>query len=193
MTLEEIKERYSSMNEFKRGIIVFILGLIYPGYLFYERGLSLQQELQDAHRQKMVIENQYEVSKKKSSDLPMLEERFSQQQGILRKAQEKLPSKFHMDDVLHSIASLAKESGATIRSFVPTTEITKPGEFSYAELPISLSLAGSFNQVVGFFDKIVNLEKVVHIRDISMRATRNKEGSGSLLSVDLKVIVFRSL
>ena len=193
MTLEEVKERYSSMNEFKRGIIVFILGLIYPGYLFYERGLALQEELQAAHREKTVIENQYEVAKKKSSDLPMLEEKFSKQQGILRKAQEKLPNEFYMDDVLHSIASLAKESGATIRSFVPTAEVIKSGEFSYAELPISLSLSGSFNQVVGFFDKIVNLEKVVHIRDISMSANRGQEGSGAVLAVEVKVIVFRSL
>lgn len=191
MTLEEIKERYSSMNEFKRGIIVFLVGLIYPGYLFYERGLALQQELQNAQREKTVIENQYEVAKKKSSELPILEEKFSKQQGILRKAQEKLPNKFYMDDVLHSIASLAKESGATIRSFVPMGEVLRSGQFTYAELPINLNLSGSFNQIVGFFDKIVNLEKVVHIRDISMKANR-AQGGAAVLGVTLKVIVFRS-
>ena len=192
MTLEEIKERYSSMNEFKRGIIVFLLGLIYPGYLFYERGLALQQELQNAQREKTVIENQYEVAKKKSSELPVLEEKFSKQQSVLLKAQEKLPNKFYMDDVLHSIASLAKESGATIKSFVPQAEVLRAGQFSYAELPISLNLSGSFNQVVGFFDKVVNLEKVVHIRDIAMRVNRGQGGTGAMLDVTLKVIVFRS-
>ncbi|MDE3268800.1 MAG: type 4a pilus biogenesis protein PilO [Pseudomonadota bacterium] len=192
MTLEEIKERYSSMNEFKRGFIMLLIGLIYPGYLFYERGLSLQQELQDAQRQKTVVENQYEVAKKKSSELPLLEEKFSKQQGLLRKAQEKLPNKFYMDDVLHSIASLAKESGATIKSFVPMQEVLKAGEFSYAELPISLNMSGTFNQIAGFFDKIVNLEKVVHMRDISISATRAQESGNAMLSVTLQVIVFRS-
>ena len=194
MTSEEVSERYKSMSVTKRAVIVALLGLIYPAYIYYERGLNLTEQLEDSQRKKESLEKQYQVAKKKNTELPLLEEKFNLVTEELRQAQEKLPNNFFMDDILHSIATVAKEVGVKMSSFTPQKEITKKGAHTYVELPISVRLVGQYNQIAGFFDRVVNLEKIVHLRNISMSAQR--EGERQVVkhittSVDL--IVFRSV
>ena len=81
-------------------------------------------------------------------------------------------------------------------SFKPGAEMVVAGSHRYAELPIELTLIGKYNQIVNFFDSIVNLEKIVHLRNISMRANRQggSESNAGLILIDTKVnlVVFRS-
>ena len=149
----------------------------------------------EAQQAKDSANQKYQAAKKKTEDLPLLEERFTLVTEELRKAQEKLPNKFFMDDILHSTASTAKEAGIVLESFKPGQESVIQGAHQYMELPIKLSISGKYPQTANFFDSIVNLKKIVHLRNISMTAQRKGDGKRSsvMVKTQVELIVFRSV
>lgn len=194
--LEEARENYKSLRSSTRIGIMVLLGLLPAGYVYYTEVLTISEQLEVAQQTKTAETKKYQDAKKKKEELPKLEERFATVTEELRKAQEKLPSKFHMDDILHSTASVAKEIGVKMMSFKPSAERMVAGAHRYAELPIKLNLIGKYNQIINFFDSIVNLEKIVHLRNISLKANRQGGPASNagliLINTDVDLIVFRS-
>ncbi|NIR47567.1 type 4a pilus biogenesis protein PilO, partial [candidate division KSB1 bacterium] len=74
-------------------------------------------------------------------------------------------------NLLTSISSLAKDQGLEILRFRPLGE--QPKGF-YAEVPVQMSLVGSFHDVVMFFDKVGKLPRIVNINNLNIR----KQGDG---------------
>lgn len=195
--LDELKERYKSLRPSTKYALLVVLGLAPAIWTYYEQGMGLTEQLSEANTAKDNANQKYQEAKKKTEDLPKLESRFTFVTEELRKAQEKLPNKFFMDDILYSTANAAKESGIKLESFKPGAEKQIQGAHSYMELPIKLSISGRYSQVVNFFDTIVHLKKIVHVRNITMTAQRkaNAGGKGSTVTIKSAVdlIVFRSM
>ena len=191
--LDEAKENYREMGYKQRALIMFIFGLLPAGYIYYEEGSGLSEKLQAAQQTKVAENKKYQVAKNKKENLPLLEEKFTKVTEQLRKAQEKLPNKIYMDDILHSTASIAKETGIRFKSFKPGEERILQGGYQYAELPIALDFTAKYSQVMTFFDNIANMEKIIHLRNINLTAVRGGAAGGNVL-VDTKVelVVFRS-
>lgn len=195
--LDELKERYKSLRPSTKYALLVVLGLVPAAWTYYDQGMGLQEQLSEANTAKETANQQYQAAKKKTEDLPKLEAKFTFVTEELRKAQEKLPNKFFMDDILYSTANAAKESGIDLVSFKPGDEKIVQGAHQYMEMPVKLSISGRYSQVVNFFDTIVHLKKIVHIRNITMNAQRkaNAGGKGSTVTIKSAVdlIVFRSV
>ncbi len=191
--LEEVKENYKDMSYKQRALILALVGILPAGYIYYDEGSGLSEKLQAAQQTKISENKKYQVAKDKTEKLPLLEEKFTKVTEQLRRAQEKLPNKIYMDDILHSTASIAKETGIRFKSFKPGVEQSMQGAHQYAEMPIALDFTAKYSQVMTFFDNIANMEKIIHLRNISMTAVRGGNVAGNVL-VDTKVelIVFRS-
>jgi len=82
-----------------------------------------------------------------------------------------LPEKKEIPTLLDGISQAARDAGLEITRFQPNAE--KPKEF-YAEVPISISVVGSYHNVAMFFDRISNLPRIVTIE--MMRIQPQKEG-----------------
>ena len=192
--LDEAKENYKELSYKQRALIMLLVGILPALYIYYEEGSGLLDKLQAAHQNNTAENKKYQIAKNKTEKLPLLEENFNKATEQLRKAQEKLPNKIYMDDILHSTASIAKETGIRFKSFKPGTERTQQGGYQYAETPIALDFTAKYSQVMTFFDNIVNMEKIIHLRNISLIAVRGGAGAGDGVLVDTKVelVVFRS-
>lgn len=192
--LEEVKENYKDMSHKQRGLIMALVGLLPAIYIYYDEGSTLSEKLQAAQQTKIAENKKYQVAKNKKENLPLLEEKFTNITKQLRKAQEKLPNKIYMDDILHSTASIAKETGIRFKSFKPGAERVLQGAHQYAEMPIELDFTAKYTQVMTFFDNIANMEKIIHLRNLTMTAVRNQKAKGGSVLVNTKVelIVFRS-
>lgn len=191
--LEEVKENYKEMNFKQRVLIMVLVGLLPTVYIYYDEGSSLSEKLETAQQTKITENKKYQVAKNKQKKLPLLEEKFTKVTEQLRKAQEKLPNKIYMDDILHSTANIAKEAGIRFKLFKPGAESVKQGAHQYAEMSIALDFTAQYSQIMTFFDNIANMEKIIHLRNISMTAVREDNATGSIM-IDTKaeLIVFRS-
>lgn len=194
---DELKERYKSLRPSTKYILLVVVGILPAAYTYYEQGMGLSTQLKEANEAKTAANTQYQEAKKKTEDLPKLEERLTFVTEELRKAQEKLPNKFFMDDILYSTANAAKESGVSLESFKPGDDKVVQGAQQYMEMTIKLSISGRYSQVVNFFDTVVHFKKIVHVRNITMTAQRKTKagGKGSMVTIKSAVdlVVFRSM
>jgi len=76
-----------------------------------------------------------------------------------------LPDKKEIPSLLTSISEAGKEAGLEFLLFQPISEINK--DF-YAEIPVSIKVAGNYHNVGLFFDNVSRLFRIVNIKDIVM-------------------------
>ena len=84
----------------------------------------------------------------------------------LKVALQELPDKREIPDLLSSISNLARDAGLEVTLFRPGQEQAK--DF-YAEVPVSISVQGTFHQVATFFDDVAQLSRIVNINQINIR------------------------
>ena len=82
---------------------------------------------------------------------------------------KKLPEKKEIPALLSSVSQSGRDAGLEFLLFQPESEINQ--DF-YAEIPVSMRVAGSYHNVALFFDKVARLSRIVNIDDIKMASTK---------------------
>lgn len=85
----------------------------------------------------------------------------------LKVAISMLPDKKEIPSLLKKLSDEAEKFGLEVYYFEPLSERKK--EF-YAEVPVSIKVKGTFHEVLGFFDSINKLARIVNVSDIDMKA-----------------------
>jgi len=111
----------------------------------------LEKELID----KQAIANNLDQSKR---DMAVLERRLAQ-------ALTELPNEANIDELIRSLSEIGTKSGLTIRVIEPRGENKKP---LYAELPIAMSVDGSYHEIAVFLDSVSKLARIVNVTNIKM-------------------------
>jgi type IV pilus assembly protein PilO len=100
-----------------------------------------------------------------------------------------LPEKEEIPSLLAGISQAGKNAGLEFLLFQPKPESAK--EF-YAEIPVDISISGTYHQVATFFDKVANLPRIVNIRDIKM-APQSSQGAGNTLTTACQAVTYKFL
>lgn len=79
---------------------------------------------------------------------------------------QELPDRREIPDLLSSISDLARNAGLEVSLFRPGAENMK--DF-YAEVPVAISVDGTYHQVATFFDEVGQLSRIVNITQIVVR------------------------
>jgi type IV pilus assembly protein PilO len=74
-----------------------------------------------------------------------------------------LPENEEIPSLLASVSQSGKDAGLNFLLFQPKPEEQK--DF-YAEIPVSINVAGDYHQVASFFDKVGALSRIVNVKDI---------------------------
>jgi len=152
--------------------------LIYQGQL--EQHSSLVKK-RDAAQIKLQ-ENQ-----KIANNLDEYRAEYEKMQARLDEALGELPLKREIPSLLTSIGDLAKEKGLEILRFKPAKETIKG---FYAEVPVTLKLAGSYHQAAAFFDAVSKMERIVNIQGLTLGGAKSVKGK-TTLGVNCSAITFR--
>jgi len=83
---------------------------------------------------------------------------------------KQLPNKAEMGDMLVDINKAAQARGLSVELFKPGGE--SPREF-YAEVPITLTLIGSYHDIGGFTGDLARLPRIVTLNDINLTTNPN--------------------
>jgi type IV pilus assembly protein PilO len=95
-----------------------------------------------------------------------------------------LPENEEIPSLLASISQSGMDSGLEFFLFQPQNEIKK--DF-YAEIPVSISVTGRYQEVARFFDKVGNLPRIVNMRNISI----DPNDGGQLLSTKCTAVTYK--
>jgi len=163
--------------------LAVIVIVIIAGYFF----LGWQPLQQDIENQQAQVEQQRVVLKKNqrlAQDLPRKRAEFAKLEKQLKVALNMLPKKSQIPDLLESVTWAGKDSGLEFSVFKPKNENPKQ---IYAEVPVDISVKGTYRQVLVFLKRVGEMSRIVAIKNLNI--TQGKVG-GNLL-VKGNVITYR--
>lgn len=109
----------------------------------------------------------------------------------LKMALAELPDEKEIPDLLSNMSTLARDAGLEVNLFKPNPEVFR--EF-YAEVPVTMSVEGTFHQVATFFDEVGRLPRIVNINQIFVREPKLPEGEEQMrVKSDCVATTFRYL
>ena len=114
-----------------------------------------QQRLEKELIDKQAIANNLDQSKR---DMAKLERQLAQ-------ALTELPNEANIDELIRSLSEIGGKSGLTISSITPGGEAKKP---LYAEIPIVMSVSGTYHEIALFLDSVSKLSRIVNVTNIRM-------------------------
>src|SRR5437868_3340688 len=87
----------------------------------------------------------------------------------LAQALTELPNEANIDELIRSLSEIGSKSGLTILTIEPKGEVKRP---LYAELPIAMTVNGSYHEIGVFLDSVSKLARIVNVTNIRMSGAR---------------------
>jgi len=135
------------------------------------------------------LEQQQATKTRQIAQLDVLRQRVKELDAKLREALAQLPDQKEIPELLSTVSSLGRESGLEMPLFRQRPEVLQ--DF-YAEVPVEMLMKGTYAQLKEFFDKVGGLNRIVNVKDISMR-TPVVSGNAVILSTSCNAVTFRFL
>ena len=119
-----------------------------------------------------LVKLQAEVDEKTrvANNLPRLKAEYEQLNKELAQALTELPNSKEIPSLLTSITTLGKNAGLDFLVFRPKGEAIK--DF-YAEVPVDISVYGSYHSVANFFAAVANIPRIINITNVSFADLKN--------------------
>lgn len=159
-----------------------LVGVIFLGYYAYWSTQLEELEVGAQDEEKLKLE--YKDKVQQAINLDGLRKQKEIVGEYVATLEKQLPSKAEMDALLSDINQAGLGRGLQFELFKPGQVIVKD---YYAELPINISVTGSYHDVGAFTSDIANLPRIVTLNNMNLTA---KEGS---LTLDAIAKTFRYL
>ena len=111
------------------------------------------------------LEQQLAAAKRNAMQLGKFRNNMKKAEKDYKLVMKALPEKQEIPALLAGISQAGKVVGLEFLLFQPKAEIKK--DF-YAEIPVSIQVAGNYHNVGLFFDKVATLPRIVNIEKIKM-------------------------
>jgi len=167
-------------------MVVLIMVALAAGFYFLIYQAQLEQH-SSLVKKRDAAQVKLQKNQKIANDLAVYRAEYEKMQARLDEALGELPLKREIPSLLISIGDLAKEKGLEILRFKPAKETIKG---FYAEVPVTLKLAGSYHQAAAFFDAVSKMERIVNIKGLTLGGAKSDTGK-TTLGVNCSAITFR--
>lgn len=164
------------------GSLVLIIGL--SVWLLF---LPKKQAIDSLNVKLKKAQTELDKAKKDAEELNEWRTKMKKKEIQYKAVMQALPEKEEIPSLLAGVSQAGKDAGLEFLLFKPMPESKK--EF-YAEIPVDISVNGSYHNVAIFFDKVSNLPRIVNIRNITMVPEKQKEGGG-LLKTTCQAVTYK--
>lgn len=156
-------------NKQKIAILVAVV-LIEAAALVYFLYLPKHKMLTELKAQHQQLQAEVEEKTKIAINLPKIQKEYNNLNLELEKALTELPNSKEIPSLLTSITATGKNAGLDFLVFRPKPEVVK--DF-YAEVPVDITISGSYFSVANFFAAIANLPRIVNITNVDFAEVRS--------------------
>jgi type IV pilus assembly protein PilO len=175
-------------NKQKVALLILILAALGAGLFFgvHQPKLKQLKELQKKHDG---LRKEVSEAKKIADNLPKFRSQYAQLQVDLEKALTELPNQKEIPTLLTTITTAGKSTGLDFLLFKPRAEL--PKDF-YAEVPVDITVFGSFYNVANFFAEVAKLQRIVNITNVTFTDIKSI-GGRTTVKVNCLATTFRFL
>jgi Tfp pilus assembly protein PilO len=189
-------------KKFQLPLIIVLVGLGYGGYLFYDfasEGVpKLEARLREKESQVTAQNGELRRLRSFSENIESVKLSLRELNVQLEAALESMPRNYDLSGLLRKLSVIGFNSGVELSAFRPSPSAVKEGDFYETSL-VSFNLAGSFTQIMSFFDQALRLKRIIRIEKVSIRAvasasttgtSRGNNGTGAQAEVSAKLYRF---
>jgi type IV pilus assembly protein PilO len=194
LDLSRIRLQFQGLNGRHPGLWpllprIVLCGLVFAalvavGYALHWR--DLHDQLQTGQAEELRLKAQYTEKVRQAVNLEALRKQKEQVDQIVSQLEKQLPSKAEMDALLSDINQAGVGRGAQLQLFKPGQVVVRD---YYAELPINVRVAGSFNDLGSFASDLANLPRIVTLNNVVITLPDR----ASLLTMEAVAKTFRYL
>lgn len=156
-------------NKQKIAILVAVV-LIEATALVYFLYLPKHKMLTELKAQHQQLQAEVDENTKIANNLPKIQKEYNDLNFELEKALTELPNSKEIPSLLTSITATGKNAGLDFLVFRPRAEVVK--DF-YAEVPVDITISGSYFSVANFFAAVANLPRIVNITNVDFAEVRS--------------------
>jgi type IV pilus assembly protein PilO len=109
----------------------------------------------------------------------------------LKELEEYLPEEKEISSLLKQIEDLSREAELEILSWKPASKRRHSSGIVY-EVPVSISLTGSYHRLGRFFSSLTQLNRIVNVNNISL-GSPSLRGDEASLSVSFSAVTFTAI
>jgi type IV pilus assembly protein PilO len=182
--IEPLFEKVGNISKLHRILICVATFIVITGSFVYFLYLPKFEKLAQLNSDYKNLENRLVSAKKKAAQLNKYREKMKIADAQYKIAMKALPDKKEIPSLLTNITESGKDAGLEFLLFQPKSEINK--DF-YAEIPVSIKVAGNYHNVGLFFDKVSRLSRIVNIKDIVIATPRE----GGTLNTSCTAVTYR--
>jgi type IV pilus assembly protein PilO len=179
----------NKMPAYQRGLILLgLVVLIGVGYYF---GIyaGKKQELAEEIKKRDKAKQELAKLEQKKKNLQKYKKKVAELEAELSLLLVAIPTDQEIPEILSNISSKGKESGLDFLLFQPRNE-KKIEKQQYFEVPVAIKVTGTYHSFAVFLDKIRQLDRIINIRNITMKRKRASGGS-VLLEISCNAVTFR--
>lgn len=193
--MQPLFEQLGRLSKLQRVLIVIVVfSLLIGGFVFlsikpqYEQISAVNKKISDTDKELV-------TAKQKASQLEALKQEWAKKEVEFQKVMAALPDKQEIPTLLGDISASGRNTGLIFNRFAPQAEVFK--DF-YAEIPVAISISGTYDRLNLFFNRVAEMSRVVNIRNMNMQLTSGKSRSkevditGDIL-VDCTAVTYRFL
>ena len=171
-------------------IAIFAVVIIVPCVAFYFLHFTPKtQEIKNLENQEAKLRKEIAGAKARAAKLDEHLAEMEEVQRLFAEASVLLPQKKDIPGLLTNISALGTNSGLDMKTFNPGGE--RPKEF-YAEIPVSLKVAGPYHNIGEFLYEVSQLDRIVSAVNLSLGGPSMKSGE-MILSSGINLITYRFL
>jgi type IV pilus assembly protein PilO len=171
-----------------------VFALVFAGILFAAWKFDVveqREKLATLEKEEKEQIDVLDIKQKKAANLDALKEQMKEMEQSFGDMVKQLPNQTEVAGLLIDISQTGLASGLEFKLFQPKAEA--PKEF-YAELPISISVVGSYHQFGEFVSGIAALPRIVTTHDINIRPFQDKTtGDEPILQMEAIAKTYRAI
>ena len=192
LSREQIIAGVESLSTGRRILILALLVIVIAGGTWQFFLSPNLQEIGNLQSETKSLERNIDLYKEQVKELPKLEEEAEIMQMELVMAKTLLPADTHaLERLLASFERLGNEKGVRFLLFQPGSEEVHD---YFASRNVQLRLQGRFHDLVGYFDALAGLDRLVSLESLRLRPVEQQQFSRDrMLAAESRLRVYRAL
>ena len=170
------------------GVSILIIALGY--WLIIQDNFTQFDQLQ---AQEATLKTDFESKQRQLINLPAYRQQLQIMMERFTQMLKQLPEKNQMPGLLETISKTGVASGLRFELFAPQPEVMH--DF-YIELPIKISVVGTYFQLAMFISRVAEMDRIVTLHDFSIERVSSKDKEVSedelIMSITAKIYRYRT-
>jgi len=134
-------------------------------------------------------ESEITTKRSKAANLDKLKSQTGKLKEELILLQDALPAEEEISSLLKQVSGLAQEAELTVNNWNPSSRKRKHKSGIVYEVPVTLSISGSYHKLGSFFSSLTQLKRIVNIQSISLGSPKIVDDE-VMLGVNFTAVTF---